>query len=274
MKNAVYVRIGGIGIGLISQYDMVFAGFENFLSNSPDGAELRLRICRDAEPVQDGPDFPKLLSIYSEEPLSIYREDRRIVISRGDFRGYINPDSLSGELGLVSEDSLECFLRIVYSFILPGMGGLALHAASVVKGGRAYVFPGKSGAGKTTIAKLSSGTDLLTDEVSIVRGIGEQAVAYGTPFCGELRKPGQNIKAPIAGLYFPVKDSNIYVQELPAKVALEMLLPCVVLFGQEQDIMEKAFHLSYQLASSIPCYELHFRPEPSFWNCIDAKRED
>jgi hypothetical protein len=171
-------------------------------------------------------------------------------------------------------DSFESFLRVLYSLILPDRDGLAIHASSLAKDGKAYMFPGKSGEGKTTIVRLSPDANLLTDEISIVRGIGEEPMAYGTPFHGDLEMPGQNTSAPVAGLYFLVKDKKNYLEELSPKVALRKLLGNIVLFGQDQNLARKAFQLSYELVTSLPCYDLHFLPEPSFWGCINAQISD
>jgi hypothetical protein len=130
-------------------------------------------------------------------------ENQKIVVERGDLRGRIDLGGFEAEIELSSgtrfspEISLESFMRILYSLILPDRDGVAIHASSLVRNGKAYVFPGKSGAGKTTVVKLSSDATVLTDEISIVREIGRGARAYGTPFHGDLGVPGENVSAPI-----------------------------------------------------------------------------
>jgi len=42
------------------------------------------------------------------------------------------------------------------------------------KNDKAYIFPGRSGAGKTTIAWLSKDATFLGDDVSIVRKVGKE----------------------------------------------------------------------------------------------------
>lgn len=257
--------IGNIEIRVIFEEEIHLGRrFAGFLYNGKSSSALRLKVYNRSKPLFPG-SFPANL-------VNIYSEDERMVIERGDFNGYLNLNTLEGEVELSSENSFESFLRITYSLILPNKDGLAIHASSLVRDGKAYVFPGKSGVGKTTIVKLSPEAILLTDEISIIRGIGEGPIAYGTPFHGDLGRPGENTSAPIAGLYFPVKDRENYLEELDPKSALEKLLPNVVFFGQDQTLMRKAFHLAYELVASVPCYDLHFLPEPSFWSCIDEQK--
>ncbi len=192
-------------------------------------------------------------------------------IERWDFKGFLDRKNGKAEVKLSSNSDFESFLRVIYSLILPQEDGLAIHASSLVKDGKAYLFPGKSGTGKTTLVRLSPDVTLLTDEISIIRGIGAEPVSFGTPFHGDLGIPGENISAPISGLYFPVKDKKSYLEKLSPKRALEKILPNVVFFGQDQKLLRKVFDLSCELVISLPSHNLHFRPEPSFWSLIDEQ---
>ena len=116
-------------------------------------------------------------------------------------------DSRTG-LGLVRQSanpySLDAVLRIVHSLILAERGGFLLHAASAICEGRAYLFSGVSGAGKTTMTRLAPpDITLLTDEMSYLRPERQSGYrAFGTPFAGELARSGENCSAPVAALFF------------------------------------------------------------------------
>lgn len=204
--------------------------------------------------------------------VDVYSKNGRVFIERWDFRGFLDLKNGKAEVKLFEKTSFESFLRVIYSLILPQEDGIAIHASSLVKDEKAYVFPGKSGTGKTTLVRLSPDATLLTDEISLVRGIGVDPVAFGTPFHGDLGIPGQDTSAPISGLYFPVKDKKSYLKKLSPKRALEKLLPNVVFFGEDQELLRRLFHLSGELAISLPCYDLHFLPEPSFWSLINEQK--
>lgn len=84
---------------------------------------------------------------------------------------------------------VSSFVRIAYSQAVLGRGAVALHAAAVYNAGRAYLFMGRSGTGKSTHASLwmehIAGTALLNDDNPTVRIVGGRAVAYGTPWSGK-----------------------------------------------------------------------------------------
>lgn len=87
----------------------------------------------------------------------------------------------------------ELALRLGYSVLTSGLGGVLLHASGVARGTSALVACGKSGDGKSTLARLSaSRATLLTDEVMQLFPDGRVA---GTPF----RSDFDNVGTP--GLY-------------------------------------------------------------------------
>src|SRR6266550_2198406 len=129
-------------------------------------------------------------------------EGNRWTLTRGDFRAEWDPVSRSGHVRqAASPYSIDSVLRILHTLLLAHRGGFLVHAASAIRNGRAFIFAGRSEAGKTTISRLApSGVTLLTDEMSYV--CREDSVsrptyrAFGTPFAGELAKSGENVSAP------------------------------------------------------------------------------
>ncbi len=165
---------------------------------------------------------------------------------------------------------LNSFLRFVFSLLLVHKNGGLVHASSLIKDGQAYLFPGKSGAGKTTITRLSPESEMLADDVSLVRCSGRGCMAFGTPFSGSGNPSGENRAATLRGIYFPVKDQTNYLQKLQPARALQRLLPNAVSFARDRDLSQRLFHFCADFVSRIPAYDLHFLPESSFWRCLDA----
>ena len=78
-----------------------------------------------------------------------------------------------------------------------------------VRDGRAFLFTGPSGAGKTTIVRHApDDVTVLTDEISYVRRQGDAYVAFGTPFAGEWADVGEPISAPIAAIFQLARGSG------------------------------------------------------------------
>jgi hypothetical protein len=87
--------------------------------------------------------------------------------------------------------SLDAGLRWVTATELLARGGLAVHGATAVVGGRAHAFLGASGAGKSTLAREAGFRRVLCDELSLLAprpGDGRWC-AWPSPFWGDGR-PG------------------------------------------------------------------------------------
>src|SRR5579863_5206567 len=124
--------------------------------------EIRLQEPRDAEN-QSEDQYDRELTVSIERGLW--------VMERGDFRAEWNPETKRGWVRTsVNQYSIDGVLRILHSLILASQGGLLVHGASAVRNGRAFVFAGVSGTGKTTISRLAPpDVTLLTDEISYLR---------------------------------------------------------------------------------------------------------
>lgn len=86
-------------------------------------------------------------------------------------------------------DVVSALLRVLFSQAVLPYGGISLHAAVVSSGGKAYLFMGKSGTGKSTHAALwqqcFDGCELLNDDNPTVRITEEGTMVYGTPWSGK-----------------------------------------------------------------------------------------
>jgi hypothetical protein len=168
------------------------------------------------------------------------------------------------------EYALDSLLRILLTMVLLPQRGFLLHGATVVRDGRAYIFFGRSGAGKSTVASLSPEGSVLTDEISLVRYSNGCWQAHGTPFWGEFRSAGINRLFPIAGLYLLKQAKEDRVESLSVKQALRALLPCVLFFASEKRAHETLLRTLMGLIEEIPCHRLHFRRNAEFWKVIAA----
>jgi hypothetical protein len=167
------------------------------------------------------------------------------------------------------EISIDSFIRVAYSLALLEVRGLMLHAASLIRGGRAYLFCGPSGSGKTTIVGLSPDATLLSEELSVVRVGRGRAECHGTPFRGEPARAGEDRAAPLAGIYVLHHGNGHAVRALPPKLALERLLPNVLCFARDADVTGTVFRIAADLVEAVPCFDLAFRLDPGFWEVIE-----
>lgn len=190
-------------------------------------------------------------------------------LERGDFKCSLDLRTGHGTLACAArEQTFDSFLRTLFSWLLPRRGGLLLHAAGIVKDGRALVFPGKSGAGKSTLSKLaaSAGLRLLSDELVPVLPWRGGYAAYGSPFWGELRRPGSDGRFKLRGLYSLHKARKNSVEPGPAGEMLRRLLRCSMNFSSDASAARRLLAAAAGLADCSPGRLAFSKESPA---CID-----
>jgi len=165
--------------------------------------------------------------------------------------------------------STDSILRIVHTLLLAGEGGFLLHAASCIRNGRALLFSGVSGAGKTTISRLApADTTLLSDEISYIRRDGTAYRAFGTPFFGELARPGDNCSAPLGTLFFLEKGFENKIEAIPKSEALRKLLRNILFFAEDPDLVKVIFRSAWEFVERVSMSRLTFLPDERVWSVI------
>lgn len=206
----------------------------------------------------------------SDEDARVFRNGPTWHLQRGDFRAEWDIESRRGWVRQSTNPySLDSVLRITHSLILAEEGGFLLHAASAIRNGRAFLFSGISGAGKTTMARLApAGVNVLTDEVSYVRRSGAEYFAYGTPFSGELARSGENLRAAIDTLFFLVQGRENRIDAVGTTDAARMLLRNILFFAQDRELVRKVFDAAVQFVSTVNVAKLVFTPDARAWELV------
>ena len=145
-------------------------------------------------------------------------------------------------------------------------GGMMLHSSAIVVDGKAYLFSGPSGVGKSTHTRLWQqlfpDAIVINDDKPALRKIDGVWYAYGTPWCG---KDGinANVRAPLAGICFLRQGSENKIRRLSSIEGVAGVLSQTLRkyktargMGSRTDIIDK-------LVTDIPIYELCNRPEPA-----------
>lgn len=202
-----------------------------------------------------------------DRPDSVGNNSPEFEYSFEDARLYLS-QSQAEFRGVRHEYALDSLIRILLTVALLPKQGFLLHAASIVRDGRAYIFMGRSGAGKSTVASLSPEGSVLTDEISLVRFVDAEWRAHGTPFWGEFRAAGHNQNYPIAGIYCLAQAPEDNVAPLKPKELLRAMLPCVLFFSPEQKANEALLSILMKFVHEAPCFRLHFRKETAFWDAV------
>jgi hypothetical protein len=197
-------------------------------------------------------------------------ESGRWSMGRGDFEADWNPRAARGVIRQSANPySLNSVLRIVHTLLLAERGGFLLHASSAIRNGRAFLFAGVSGAGKTTMARLAPpDVTLLTDEISYVSRQEGGYHAYGTPFAGDLGRLGENMSAPIECLYLLSKGSENKIEPIGAADAVRGLLENILFFARDPKFVKLVFDAAFDFVSRVPVRRLTFVPDCRVWELI------
>ncbi len=257
-RHVTCVEIGGIRIAL-STDDQNFLHllrhrYEGFLSSSTPEFELEFDLTR------NGP--------ASDDDVRVNRDAEDWIMERGDFHACWNPRTGKGKVSQNANPySLDSVMRILHSLILAQRGGFLLHAASGICNGRAYLFSGVSGAGKTTMTRLApSDTTLLTDEISYIRPSDNGYAAFGTPFAGELARPGENCTAPISALFFLEQGPDNRIDDISSADAVRRLMRNILFFAEDKVLVEKLLATACDFVSRVPIRRLTFYPDGRVWD--------
>jgi hypothetical protein len=206
----------------------------------------------------------------SDEDARVTRQGSLWSFQRGDFRATWDACARRGHIRQCPNPySIDTVLRITHSLVLADEGGLLVHAASAIRGGRAYLFAGVSGAGKTTMARLAPpDATVLTDEISYVRRTANAYKAYGTPFAGELARVGANTSAPLETLYLLVQGPGNRIRPVSKIDAARALMRHVLFFAEEREMVARVFDSVLEFVSRMEVAQLVFTPDARAWELI------
>jgi hypothetical protein len=259
-KLECVVEIGDIPIALRTDdqhfLNLLRERYAGFLTSSQPDLQL------DFDLIKPGP--------ASDDDVQVRRDGNEWLFERGDFHARWDPHTGHGRVRQTANPyALDSVLRILHSLVLSARGGFLLHAASGICEGRAFLFSGISGAGKTTMTRLApSDATLLTDEISYVRPNAAGYSAFGTPFSGELAKAGENTSAPVAALFFLEKGPENRVGELPAAESVRRLMRNILFFAEDRELVETLLATACNFVEKVPVRRLTFYPESRVWDEI------
>jgi hypothetical protein len=172
----------------------------------------------------------------------------------------------------------ENFLRVLVAYRLLELGGVVLHSAGVVRGGAAFLFLGRSGAGKTTVARLglARGAEVLSDDLNaLVPRAGGGCAVLKLPFTGDLGERRAAVPpVPLGALLRLQQDTTDALAPLSRAETLACMLTCAPFVNVDPHRREQleGVLLSLLAAGAPPALGLRFSLRGEFWSILDRKK--
>jgi hypothetical protein len=180
---------------------------------------------------------------------------------------------------LVQASVIENFLRVFTAHQALRRGGVVLHSAGLVVDGRAFLFAGRSGAGKTTLTRKghAAGAGVLSDDINLVLPAAGGYQAHAVPFTGEfgrtLAHPGGRAAYPVAGLVLLDRGERLGVAPIGASTAIARLLVACPFVNMEAATSAPLFDALTGLVARLPVIALRCRREDGFATIMTAVTE-
>ena len=277
------VRIRGLSA---AQADSLRDTYARFLAETPQLADecgIDCLACRlDSAPdistqelTRDGLYTPRIV-----------RDSDALTVTGSEFEaqmnlGYSQSQSTLGvknENELVSAPVIENFLRIFMAHRVLEKGGVLLHSAGLVIDGQAYIFVGRSNAGKTTMARKAHdcGALVLSDDINLLLPAADGYQAYAVPFTGEF---GQTLdhrntaeSYPVAGIILLEQGDQLKTDCVKLSGAIAKLLVNCPFVNNDGKEMEALFYVLSTMASQLPLVSLHCRREDGIDEIMQSVR--
>lgn len=164
---------------------------------------------------------------------------------------------------------VENVLRPLLAARLLATGGLLVHSAAV----NGYLFAGRSGAGKSTIARLGleAGLPVLSDDLNALVPDGNRFAIAPLPFTGDLEEHQvSNVMAQLRGVYGLEKGDREDVQPMTLAATVSLLVRCAPYVNQDPLrlplLLDRAAAVGGRTARGL----VTFRRDGHVWPILDV----
>lgn len=260
MINCLFKRLGEHSLEVSYQSEIIGSFVENsFIYDhiQKNDHDIKLNIL-------EGYGLP-----FTDYHVGIKKSIDKITFQRADYLIESTPDYTSATIHVYDELALKHALMTLYSsYIVYHNWGLLIHSSCAIENGKAHIFAGHSGAGKSTAARLSEPRELLSDEATIVKITPEEITVFDSPFRSELLSSGQPKAYPLAGIQLLHQSDRNRLEKLRKPDAFLSLMDKVFYWSHDPAEIQRIMGLLRTLVEKVPIYELYFRKDPTFWELI------
>jgi hypothetical protein len=199
--------------------------------------------------------------------------DGLLSVEHRDFVGVLKPDA--SHMVAVHPRyvlAVENALRVLFALLLLRRDGLLLHAAGVLRDPGATVLFGRSGSGKTTVARMARGRPVLGDDMVALRREADGWHAFATPFGGELARRRRSRSARLNQLYRLRQGSDFDVRPMAPARGVAELIQSAILPAARPEEQALALERCGSLQDEVGVHELSFPLDNGLWRWLDGRR--
>lgn len=261
------INIAGQGIDLICpevELEHGLSGkYQSWLRQGPCALRIRLEVGADLPARGENP-----------APAVTFQQGRLALAYEPGGSCYGEIDVAAGDAWLRLDrarnlNEVDYFLRLASALLAFERGGFLVHAAGVLRRGQACLFTGRSGSGKTTIARCSPLDQVLNDDLVVLLPAAQGWQAYSTPFWhpGQVQPAAHS--APLAGIFCLRQDRRVYLEALSPAQALAQILTNIPVVNGDPGRASQLVERVMDLLKDVPVFWLHFLPDHTFWQVIE-----
>jgi hypothetical protein len=267
LQTSLSLSVAGIGVKLYCEEipfsRLLMARYSGFLTEGPVQLEAEIK-------------FGKHQRDSNLLDANITFQNEVLFLNCSGQTGFIDSRKGSAAVNLTQAHPLEdadYFLRLIYALLSFDAGGVLFHAAGILREGAAYLFFGHSGSGKTTVARLSQNDVVLNDDLVVLlpsMGSAQDWFVYATPFWNPTQVKPNQTNGPLVGMFRLVQDKQVYLEEISRGLALAEIITNVPVIPEDPARHGFLLQRGGTLLRKVPVQRLHFLPDSSFWDVIEA----
>ena len=187
-----------------------------------------------------------------------------------------NADYTSAVVTLESEPlfGINNALMVLYALATANRQTALFHSSVVSSDGRAYMFLGKSGTGKSTHSRLwlqyIKGTELVNDDNPVVRRMADGFRVFGSPWSGKT-PCYRAVSYPVGGIVLLSQAPYNAIRRLRSIEAYAALVPSISGKRWDKRVAEGLHETEDLLAGEVKVWHLECLPdEAAALTCHDA----
>jgi hypothetical protein len=163
---------------------------------------------------------------------------------------------------------IEVFIRVVTAIRIFNQGGLLVHAAGVERKKLGYLFTGHSGAGKTTICRVSTDCRILNDDMVLLTPDGNGWLMSATPFWNPTQVLPGTGSVPLCMILQLKQAREHSVQHISHSLAIADLMTHIPVISQTPLYTPVLLQRCSEIVTKTVVRELHFLPDSGFWKLL------